>query len=71
MGGWGTVTLDQWRGHGGVWGQLPAPPLLPKDGPRDSFKIEEKIAGYRFGKNLSQKWPDEICISPLIRISFL
>ena len=50
----------QWRGHGVVWGGNCPPPLLPKDGPRDSFKIEEKMVGYRFGKILSQKWPDEI-----------
>ena len=41
-------------------GAIAPPPLLPKDGPRDSFKIEEKMVGYRFGKILSQKWPDEI-----------
>ena len=35
----------------GVWG---CPPLLPKDSARDSFKIEEKMAGYRFGKNLGR-----------------
>ena len=36
------------------------PPLLPKDGPRDSFKIEEKMMGYRFCTNLSEKWSYEI-----------
>ena len=36
------------------------PPLLPKDGPRDSFKIKDNMTGYRFGKILSEKWPDEI-----------
>ena len=35
--------------RGGMGGNCP-PPLFSKDGPRDSFKIEEKIAGYRFGK---------------------
>ena len=29
-------------------------------GPRDSLKIEEKMGGYRFCKDLSEKWPDEI-----------
>ena len=45
--------------YGGGKGAI-APPLLPKGGPRDSFKIEEKMVGYRFCKNLSEKWPDEI-----------
>ena len=37
--------------YGGVvWGAIAPSPLFSKDGPRDSFKIEEKIAGYRFGK---------------------
>ena len=40
---------NQWRGHGVVWGGN-CPPRFSKDGPRDSFKIEEKIAGYSFGK---------------------
>ena len=54
------VTNNTWRLHGGMWGDNCPPPLLPKDGPRDSFKIEDKMAGYRFGKNLSEKWPNEI-----------
>ena len=43
-------------GRGGAIG----PPLLLNDGPRDSSKIKEKMAGYKFGKNLSEKWPDEM-----------
>ena len=43
----------------GMGGNCPSP-LFSKDGPRDSFKIEEKMAGYRFGKNLSQEWPADI-----------
>ena len=35
-------------------------PTFAKSSPRDSFKVEEKMAGYRFGKNLFEKWPDEI-----------
>ena len=34
----------------GGYGGAIAPPLLPKDGPRDSSKIDEKMAGYRLGK---------------------
>ena len=41
-------------------GAIAPPPLFSKDGPRDSFKIEEKIAGNRFGKDLSQKWPADV-----------
>ena len=47
------------RGGSGVaTGGMP-PPLLPKYGPRDSSKIEQQMAGYRFGKNVSEKWLDE------------
>ena len=43
------ISLDGCSGvRGGMGGNCP--PLFSKDGPRDSFKIEEKIAGYRFGK---------------------
>ena len=41
------------RGHGGY--ERSCPPILSKDGPQDFFKLEEKMAGYRISKNISEK----------------
>ena len=42
--------LNEWHGHM----FMGAPPPLPKDGPQDTLKTDEKTAGYLLGKDFSK-----------------